>query len=216
MDVPGWDRSRRGCSLSSGSYLVETSIGIPDGSSGECGAWSTDRLKISHDARVLVDTLLEEWCHGDSGVVSEVTVSGASGDAQVKMLSKDDYYWAGVRAAAPCPTDFQNFINAFQESPRFQIAHSSDPLTYVDERARSDTDKAPLRTEIPWADLARYPAIRFPTYDEQRTTSLSRSFWSPQMDIRTVRLGNDATGTETRFNFARSSQCWELIGVEVR
>jgi hypothetical protein len=93
-DTAGEDwRVVRRCKLSAGVVEVEMTPGIkmrPDGS-GECGAWSTPRIRISSHGETLLSRLLEEWCHFD-GVISDITVDGASLRVDVTMKSTSDYY----------------------------------------------------------------------------------------------------------------------------
>jgi hypothetical protein len=93
-DTAGQDwRVVRRCKLSAGVVEIEMTPGIKmrsDGN-GECGAWSTPRIRISLQAETLFSRLLEEWCQFD-GVISEITVDGATLQVDVSIKSSSDYY----------------------------------------------------------------------------------------------------------------------------
>lgn len=93
-DTAGEDwRVVRRCKLSAGVIEIEMTPGIKMSSdgNGECGAWSTPRIRISLRGETLLSRLLEEWCHFD-GVISEIVVDGASLQVDVSIKSSSDYY----------------------------------------------------------------------------------------------------------------------------
>jgi hypothetical protein len=84
----------RQCELSSGEYtiLLEPQVFNRD-LDGDCGASISSAFTVSHEGRDIQQRMpFEDYCSGNSPVVTRVTVFGKTGKVKIKRLPRTSFY----------------------------------------------------------------------------------------------------------------------------
>jgi len=82
------------CTLSSGEYSItlEPQVFNRD-MDGDCGASISSAFTVSHDANEIQPrTPFEDYCRGDSPVITRVTVFGRTGEVKIKRIPRTKFY----------------------------------------------------------------------------------------------------------------------------
>ena len=82
------------CELSSGSYTI-TLEPKPFGKTldGICGASISASITITYDGiDILEKTPFENFCHGNSPIITRVTTFGKTGEVKIKRIAKYKFY----------------------------------------------------------------------------------------------------------------------------
>ncbi|HEY5809993.1 MAG TPA: hypothetical protein VIT67_18615 [Povalibacter sp.] len=119
-----------------------------------------------------------------------------------------------VASADQCPTDFDKFIEAFESSAEFQVAHSKYPLTYryMDHDAAGEL-KA-VQVAVTRENLGEFAGVQFPSAAQRAQENLKQEVAVPDAKTREVRLWLPDSDFEIKYVFKKTSACWELTRVE--
>jgi hypothetical protein len=119
-----------------------------------------------------------------------------------------------VASAGQCPADFEEFIEAFESSAEFQVAHSKYPLSYryMDHDATGEL-KA-IQVAVTRENLGEFAGVQFPSSAQRAQENLQQAVASPDAKTREVRLWVPDSDFEIKYFFSQTSACWELIRVE--
>lgn len=81
------------CSLSSGDYTI-TLEPKPFGKlTGRCGATISASITVTFDGiDILEKTPFENYCHGNSPIITRVTTFGKTGEVRIKRIAKYKFY----------------------------------------------------------------------------------------------------------------------------
>jgi hypothetical protein len=82
------------CKLSSGEYTVTLEPQVFNRDfDGDCGATISSAFTVSHDAiEIQQRTPFEDYCSGDSPVITRVTVFGRTGEVKIKRIPRSNFY----------------------------------------------------------------------------------------------------------------------------
>ena len=84
----------RQCTLSSGTYtiILEPQVFNRD-LAGDCGAWISSAFTVRHDNKEIQPrTPFEDHCHGNSPIITRVTVFGKTGEVKIKGIPRTKFY----------------------------------------------------------------------------------------------------------------------------
>lgn len=82
------------CILSSGKYTVTLEPQVFNRDlAGDCGAWISSAFTVRHNGReILPRTPFEDYCHGNSPIITRVTVFGKTGEVKIKSIPRTKFY----------------------------------------------------------------------------------------------------------------------------
>ena len=82
------------CTLSSGEYTITLEPQVFSRNlSGTCGASISSAFTVSHDGiNIKERTPFEDYCRGNSPIITRVTVFGKTGEVKIKRIAKYKFY----------------------------------------------------------------------------------------------------------------------------
>lgn len=82
------------CTLSSGEYTITLEPQVFNRElDGDCGASISSAFTVAHDSTEIQQrTPFEDYCRGDSPIITRVTVFGKTGEVKIKRIPRSIFY----------------------------------------------------------------------------------------------------------------------------
>ena len=82
------------CKLSSGEYTITLEPQVFNRDlDGDCGASISSAFTVTHaDTEIQQRTPFEDYCHGNSPIITRVTVFGRTGEVKIKRIARSKFY----------------------------------------------------------------------------------------------------------------------------
>lgn len=119
-----------------------------------------------------------------------------------------------VASADQCPADFDKFIQSFESSAEFQVAHSKYPLSYRYMDHDANGDLKAVEGTVTRESLGEFAGVRFPSSAQRTQENLQQAVMTPDAETRVVRLWLPDSDFEIKYVFKKAAACWELTRVE--
>jgi len=87
-------RITKQCILSSGEYTITLEPQVFNRDlAGDCGAWISSAFTVIHkDREIQSRTPFEDYCRGNSPIITRVTVFGKTGEVKIKRIPRTKFY----------------------------------------------------------------------------------------------------------------------------